>query len=211
MMKKLAIFMICGLVILGATASYSQMYPERQATSKQTPKGRSFFLLRGGYFSPSDSDVDEIWDGGGITISAGIGGKSPESQFSTLLAIDYWKKETTLVAYDYYYHPTYIDFSLRIIPITFSVIYNIPNEGGFTPYFGGGFGYYMAKLEAKASGYSESESESSWGFHLLGGLEFPVSPNTSINVEAKYASAEIDDWDMQAGGLTVCGGLAFSY
>ena len=79
----------------------------------------------------------------------------------------------------------------------------------FVPYISGGIGYYSKKGEAEAFGIIMSSSNSAIGFQVLGGFDYPVSSNMSINVETKYVVATIED--VNESGLIIAGGVVCSF
>jgi len=197
------------------------------------------FAINGkiGYFLPTiNSDVDRFYRGGRVVSLEGEYNLSPA--FSIILCLDYkeldfneredW--EVAKVEEDY----------LRIIPVTFSLIYNMPigNQKDFLPYIGGGIGVYRAKLklevseipnqyiywrivekrgkfpmfEVSKSNPSDSKSARDTGFHLLGGFKYHLFSHLFLNGEIKYAYASISKWnDIDVGGITVVGGINYLF
>lgn len=158
-----------------------------------------------GYFSPADSDLKDDF-GSGVCFSGG-GKYTMSPQLAIVGAVDYWKGDKTIDG---------VDVTVKIMPLTVGVVYNLPVQGtaGVTPYIGGGLGNYSCEITADCSGISANESTSAIGFYILGGVDCPVSPTVSINAEAKFASAKSSDsyWDdMKLGGLTIGGGVAISF
>ena len=195
--------------IIGILAIGMAVLAFNQAIAQDTGKVSGIGML--GYFMPADSTVDDRC-GGGVAFGGGVRyAYSP--QISIVGALEYWKGdgETTIpgVGTGTGSLSTKADYSLTIMPITVSVIYNIPvQNSAFAPYVGGGLGNYSAKSETG----SKSESKSAIGFHILGGCAYPVSPVVDIIATAKYASAKISDWnDMKVGGLTITGGVVYSF
>jgi len=84
------------------------------------------------------------------------------------------------------------DWSLADIAIKSTVRYFFPTAGNVAPYAGGGLGIHFYSSEQDGPGGSHSDSESEFGFHILGGVGFPLAPRWKAQVEAEYADADLD-------------------
>lgn len=83
------------------------------------------------------------------------------------------------------------------IPVTLDGIYHIFGRKTFDPYVGAGIGYYMTKVG--------SVDESTFGFQVLGGLEFKPTSDFGVSVEAKYRVPDVSNPDQ--GGMSFSLGL----
>ncbi|MEK9148965.1 MAG: outer membrane beta-barrel protein [Candidatus Desantisbacteria bacterium] len=192
-MKKSIGILAIGIMALAST----------QALAEDASKVSAIGVL--GYYMPAEKSVDDLY-GGGIAFGGGVNyAYSP--QISIIGVVDYWKGSKEVVG-----SPTVkTDYSLRIMPVTCSVIYNIPvQKSAFAPYIGGGIGYYSA--ESKAG--SKSASKGAVGFQVLGGCNYSVSPNILITCVTRYSIATVDfesGKDTKIGGLTIGGGVVYSF
>jgi hypothetical protein len=84
------------------------------------------------------------------------------------------------------------DWSWSDIAIKSTVRYFFPTGGNVAPYAGGGLGIHLYSWEQDVPGRSYSDSDSEFGFHILGGVEFQIAPQWKAQVEAEYASADLD-------------------
>ncbi|MDI6752340.1 MAG: outer membrane beta-barrel protein [bacterium] len=194
-MKKSIGILAIGIMALAST----------QALAKDASKVSAIGVV--GYYMPAEKSVADLY-GKGIAFGGGLSYEySP--QISIVGAVDYWKgsKEKTATVGT---TTVKTDHSLRIMPITCNVIYNIPvQKSAFAPYVGGGIGYYSAE-DKKGS---VSKSKGAVGFQVLGGCTYPVSSNLSIAAVTRYsvATVKFDDGDKKVGGLTIGGGVAYSF
>ena len=200
-MKKSIGILAIGVMALASTA----------VLAKDESKVSAVGLL--GYYMPAEKSVKDLY-GSGIVYGGGVSYAYSE-QICIVGALDYWKGSGEIAAVTgtssgtWTYTPK-TDCSLSIMPITCNVIYNIPvQKSAFAPYVGGGIGYYLAKSEVG----SKNESKGAVGFQVLGGCLYPVSPNLSIAAVTRYSVATVDfgGGDTKIGGLTIGGGVAYSF
>ena len=71
------------------------------------------------------------------------------------------------------------------------------------PFIGGGLSLIVGEIEGSNWGYSDSESDSSLGIWIGGGLYWTLAENLNIGLDLKYSSAEISlyDIDVSVGGI----------
>ena len=74
--------------------------------------------------------------------------------------------------------------TLRVIPITGSIIYNTASDWFLRPYVGGGVGNYFYTIQNDTFGNIESKSR--FGAHLLTGFKVHLNPSTYFRVEYAY-------------------------
>jgi opacity protein-like surface antigen len=128
---------------------------------------------------------------------------------------------------------------LRIIPIEFAAQFLPIGEGRFTPYVGGGVGAYVWRYREQGlfltnpgsptpifrPGFATSDN-TDFGWHVEGGMRFPISHNVAVLGEAKYFQVrgdlggndnELDDLftsdrpKIDLNQVTFTGGFAFSF
>lgn len=140
-----------------------------------------------GYFLPkSNSDVNKYY-GGGQVFSLG-GEYNLSSAFSMVLCVDYKELDYDKEEANWTVAKIEEDY-LRIIPLTFSIIYKVPigKQDNFLPYIGGGIGVYLAKLKFKVS---EIPNQYDWWIvsdaRLRG--KFPI-PKTMSKSNLSYSSS----------------------
>ncbi len=205
-MKKLAII---GIIVGMASLSFAQ----------EIKLGGNL-----GYFMAGDSKVKDTYGKSGI-ILGGLVRYSVAPQIDVVGGIDYYKLSETGK------YPSWTGTStgtsttvelkpyMRVIPITVSCLYNIPIQPNILGYVGGGIGMYMAKRNAPSTTGAtmtttsslKEESKSPFGFQVLGGFDYLVSPNISINAQVKYAYAKVKDWaDTNVGGISITAGVVYN-
>jgi hypothetical protein len=129
-----------------------------------------------GYLKPEDID-------GTFTVGAvvDLGTFIPELHWDA--SIQYWSASNDELDYDW---------SWTDVAIKSTVRYLFPTGGNVAPYAGGGLGIHFYSWEHDGPVGSYSDSDSEFGFHILGGVEFPLAPQWKVQVEAEYASADLD-------------------
>ncbi|MEW6606634.1 MAG: outer membrane beta-barrel protein [bacterium] len=207
--------------------------------SVEAKDSHSKFAINGkmGYFLPQgDSEVDKIYSGSQVFSLSGMYNLS--SAFSLVLGLDYQKLDS--IEEDKWEVAKVEEDYLRIMPLTFSIIYKIPigNPKGFLPYIGGGTGVYYTKLKYTVSeipnqyltwtvttkrgefpvlkvsklNLSDSHSAKAIGFQLIGGFNYYLFSHLFLTGEIKYAYAPISKWnDIDVGGVTVLGGINYLF
>jgi len=192
-MKKMIMFsLVMVMVIISCDKAIA--YDEDKWSA-----GKYLVIGKMGYFMPADKSVKDVY-GSGIGFSIG-GGYVTDIDISIGGVLDYWKKS---------YTKNSVTYGLEIMSISSNILAILPghNKKGFVPYIGAGIGGYSAKMETGSMIEKES-SDLALGFHILGGFDYSVLPKLSLNAEAKYASAKT--LDMKVGGLTIGGGLLYSF
>jgi len=182
--KKLTVVLLIVGLVLGLTG-LAQAQPE------------SGFAPKVGYFMPGDEDVEDIW---GSDFTFGIDYLYAFPPYGIDFSAEYFAKEKKEALLGVTYKQEW-----RVIPLTATFLYFFPGREGFSPYIGGGIGYYLTEYGVDV-GYvgvplfANSWEESGVGFHAQGG--FTLGEN--FFVEAKYSTADItDDIDVNAGGFTI--------
>jgi opacity protein-like surface antigen len=188
--KKWALVLLIVGLILGLT-NFAQAQP------------KSGFGAKLGYFMPGDEDVEDIW---GSDFTFGVDYLYAFPPYGIDFGAEYfYKKEEETV------FPVTAEVEWRVIPLTATFLYFLPGREGFSPYIGGGIGYYLTKVEVEAALIgipilAESVEESGVGFHVQGG----VTLGKNFFAEAKYSTADIEnDISVNAGGFTILVGYRF--
>ncbi len=162
-----------------------------QAQSVQA-QPKSGLRAKVGYFMPGDSAVMDLW-GSGLTFGADYLYAFPP--YGIGLGVEYFSKEKSLLL---------LTYSWRVIPLTATFLYFFPGRENFSPYVGGGIGYYLVKIGEEVLGIPFYEEEGSGvGFHIQGGFTF----GENFFAEAKYSTADIEG--VNAGGFTILAGYRF--
>jgi len=193
--KKLTVMLLTAGLILG-------LMNLAQAQSVQT-QPKSGLGAKVGYFMPGDNDVSDIW-GSGLTLGADYLYAFPP--YGIDFGVEYFSKEKEETVF-----PITVKVGWRVVPVTASFLYFFPGRVGFSPYVGGGIGYYFAKLDAEIAVVgipflAGSAEGSGFGFHAKGG--FTLREN--LFAEVKYSIANLqDDIEADAGGLTILVGYRF--
>jgi opacity protein-like surface antigen len=145
--------------------------------------------LRIAYVMPEDPIEATIGFGGGVdlgTITENIG---------LSVAVLYWSKSYDVGTYSW----KYSDFAIKV-----NGKYYFPAEK-MKPYVGAGLGIHMYSFEWEApafmgyGGGTVTDSQTKFGFHALGGVEFPLGDKLGAFVEAEYDLADIDQFIIGGG------------
>jgi len=188
--KKLMVMLLIVGLVLGLTG-LAQAQP------------KSGFAPKVGYFMPGDKDVEDIW---GSDFTFGIDYLYAFPPYGIEFGAEYFSKEKK---------EAFLGATAKqkwtVIPLTATFLYFLPGREGFSPYIGGGIGYYLAKYDLDVGWmgiplFAGSAEESSVGFHAQGGLTL----GENFFVEAKYSTADITgDIEANAGGFTILVGYRF--
>ncbi len=77
--------------------------------------------------------------------------------------------------------------TLEQLPPTFSLIYEIPMEGGFTPYVSGGLNFtWITDKSLNVAGIELDLEDYSLGLALGGGFRYPINDKWTIDCSAKW-------------------------
>ncbi len=137
------------------------------------------------YFDPTQAkDTFDANFSGGKAITFGVGGMWVLRNGLYLEgAFDYYKKSG---------HKVYIGggqsidsgFStdIKIIPITASAGYVFMRKSSWSPYVGGGIGYYKVDV-------SDGNADNAFGYHILGGVELLKGRAFGLAAELKFSTA----------------------
>jgi len=163
---------------------------------------KSGFSVKGGYFMPSDTDVNDIW-GSSFTFGADYVYAFPP--YGIGFGAEYFSKEETWTLLG-----LTVKEDWRVIPVTATFLFFPSGGEGFSAYMGGGIGYYLTKygVDIAVPGLTllaGSLEESGIGFHVQGG--FTLGEN--FFGEVKYSMADIPDMGVNAGGFTILAGYRF--
>jgi opacity protein-like surface antigen len=145
--------------------------------------------LRLGYVMPEDPVESTIGFGGGIDL-----GTITENVGLDVIVL-YWSKSYDVNAANW----TYSDLAIKV-----HGKYYIPMEN-LKPYVGAGVGLHMYSFEWEqpAIGWLEAgtydDSDTKFGIHFFGGMEFPLSDKMGAFVEAEYDLADLDQFIIGGG------------
>jgi opacity protein-like surface antigen len=162
-----------------------------------------------GFFAPTTDDLDDGAFDTGPSVSVAFG-----SHFARNLAAEF------AVGWFGSESDTFVDpglgtfnFEVSVVPITGALKLVFPS-GPVQPYFEAGVGLYLSRLSADFVGApTESDTAASLGLHLGAGVGFQLAPRTSLLVDLRYVGTrpEFDGIEMDVGGVTLSGGLAFRF
>jgi len=183
----------------------------------------SYVALRAGAFSPNSDDqgLKDFDTGYNIEVAYGY-------KITPYFAVEggvgrYSAKREASYTYGSYSSTDTMTFSA--IPITATAKGVLPlADDKFELYGGAGLGYYLAyaKYESKSNvvgytesstSYSNSDSASAFGFHVVGGADFNISETIAIGAEAKWISVEpeFSGSAIKIGGLIFNAGVKFKF
>lgn len=192
-----ALFLVLAVALIGLAPSVSLAeYPS------------NYVVLKGGLYSPSDDfDVDTTHfnhdDGYVAEVAFG-------HYFMPMFALEggvgyFESKASPAVPVG--------DTKFKVIPLTLTgkVLFPI---GPFEPYGEFGIGGYIAEADVSGtfSNFSGS-TESVFGFHAGGGVNFNITQNVFLGAEGRYLWAK-PSWggtDIKLDGFTVTGNLGFRF
>ncbi|MEG8947872.1 outer membrane beta-barrel protein [Rosettibacter firmus] len=164
-------------------------------------KAQSDFGLKGigaklGYVSPEDPIESTIGFGAVVNLGQII----PAIKLDA--GIDYWSK-----TYDSgsIYGTTW-ESTISAITIYGLGKYYIPvGNTPVKPYGGVGLGFVISKVSVDVPGFSTSESDTDFGFRLVGGADYQISPNIKGFAEINYHSNGTDFLGIFAGVVYILG------
>jgi hypothetical protein len=104
------------------------------------------------------------------------------------------------------------DMTVKSVPITFS-IWATPVR---SLYLGGGAGYYYDEVSYRGSLGIPSASDKQFAYHLGGGLNTPMSPRMSLDLQGRYIFRKEKQVGISGGTYdptmwTAAVGIAFKY
>lgn len=192
-MKKLIILIFVALLLFCLQNIQAQDQHEK------------YLSFKGGIFFPnSDTDGMKDFDNGFNLEFAG-----------GMAVIDNVLLQLGIGRYSAGFSTMHLDYDIAVIPVTLSGIYSFPAMDKLTVFGGAGIGYYFAKAEAKVNyegqSFTDSDSDSTFGFNLLLGTDYYFADNISAGAEWKYIFAKIseDGHKFNIGGMTL--GLSVKY
>ena len=133
----------------------------------------SYFVLKGGIYSPDNDDVKDFTDEG-INLEVAVGTYTSK-YFGGELGVGYFQtrfKEGPKV-------------TAKFVPITFNLLGRYP-AGPVDLYGGGGMGAYISKTEVTIGVDSDSEVDTFYGFQVLVGGKYNMPNDFFIGIEGKY-------------------------
>ena len=201
--RKMVVFLV---VFMGLSSS-------AWAKEKSFVNRGPYAYLKGGVFLPNDrqntdSDNDMGLDGFGTgpNIEGGIGSRGY-----------YLGVEMGLGYYDTSFSEGTMQIDVNAIPLSFSLLAIYPTEiADF--YIGAGPGVYFSDGSVKVAGQKISSSDVSFGYHVLGGIDFNMSRDFALGAdvkwfrsEAEYSKSGLNLPDVDIGGIAVRLGLKYRF
>jgi len=161
------------------------------------PASATDFGLFGAYWDTKDADN-----------ALGVGGKFDFARFLELRA-SYFSDLTADTS------PERRDFEIKAIPLEAGLNFKFAQSDRFTPYVGGGIGYYLLDT-------NRGDIDDETGWYAVVGADFKGSSNLGFMVEGIYRGMEATvhgddlnditgDVDVDFGGLGVNAGLVWSF
>jgi opacity protein-like surface antigen len=185
-MKKFVVLPLL-LLVFGATAAFAQM----EAAGPT-------WMLEGniGYGLPM-GDFKDGFDG---AVAAGASGCYMfTGKYGLELGAEWVKFPTKASS----------DFTFQFIPVMADFVANFPMSAPVVPYLKGGLGVYFETAEVKIGSVKVSESTNDFGFNLGGGVKFPLSETTVIDIGARFHNVMTEDESTQY--FTVGAGIGFMF
>ena len=143
----------------------------------------------------------------GLGIQADLGTVAKDVHLSALL--DFWKKsyDEEVVVPGFTAASGEASFTEIVIGATAKYFFQTASQ--IEPYAGAGLGFTIgrSKWEATYQGvkHEGSHSDTDLGFHLLGGVEYPLSPTVNGIAEAKYHLDGADYFGIYVGVMYLLG------
>lgn len=161
------------------------------------PASAADFGLFGSYWDTKDADQ-----------AYGVGGKLNFARFIEVRAT-YFKDVTADTS------PESRDFEVRALPLEAGLVFKFAPGERFTPYVGGGAGYYLLDT-------NRGEIDDETGWYAVAGADIKGSSGLGFMAEAIYRSMEatvrdddptdiVDRVNIDLGGFGVNAGLVWSF
>ena len=81
-----------------------------------------------------------------------------------------------------------VDNTITVTPVEVSGGYRFANSNRFIPYAGAGVGWHRFEEKSEQATADEDVSMTKMGFHVLGGIEVPVSSWLAAGVDAQWST-----------------------
>jgi len=105
---------------------------------------------------------------------------------------------------------TSIDQTVKSAYLILNATLMIP-VGAFVPYVEGGGGFYLTDIEESSSIASNSEDDTSFGYHAGAGLNWFFTKDYYIGVGGRYIWTKTDDLDLELDGVLADVNLGFRF
>lgn len=197
-LSALAAFVSAALTVVAPMASYAA----------DTGNSTGYFLVKGGFYSPSKPmDVDDINFGDKSGFAGEIAfGQSVLPFVDIELGAGYFRSEDSpAVPAD--------DTKLQVIPITATAKALLP-LGAFEPYGLLGIGAYITRLDVSGDAADfDGTTEITYGLHAGLGFNINIQRDLFIGLEEKYlwAKPEFDGEHINLDGFITSAVLGFRY
>jgi opacity protein-like surface antigen len=80
------------------------------------------------------------------------------------------------------------------VPLLANVIYKVPTETSWTPYFGVGVGGVVGIFDLKSSGTDHTDTDFTFAYQAEAGLDYALTENASIGVAYKFLGTLNQHW-----------------
>lgn len=117
---------------------------------------------------------------------------------------------------------------LELLPITAVIQFHLRGERRFDPYIGGGVGYLLIDDITNLDDFADADVgaidlDDDYGFVVNAGVGFRLTPNFSINLDAKYISLDseaqvtfvrgdfVEKRELAIDPLIISGGIGFRF
>ncbi len=101
-----------------------------------------------------------------------------------------------------------LNFNLKVVPITFNIIYSVPLRFPLKPYLGGGVGVYLSRLSYSYDDPPHGSgklNDTGFGFTVRTGMTYDIPPGEVIG-EYRFLSSKLNATDSVVGEV---GGSSF--
>ncbi len=180
-------------VLFVLAVSLTGIAPAVYAADNAVPDKPSYFVLKGGRYSPSETYDISNFNGSTtsrLDMTTGSNWEMALGQFSDSemvleLGIGYFESKGSPSA-----EPG--SAKLKAVPIVITAK-DFMSTGTFRPYFSAGIGAYITKLEVSGNtGSFSSKSKKAYGFHGGLGFDIDIANTMFIGVEGRYLWVKAD-------------------
>ncbi len=101
-----------------------------------------------------------------------------------------------------------LKFNLKVVPVTFNILYSIPLKVPLKPYLGGGIGVYLSRLSYNYDNPPHGSgklNDTGFGFAIRTGITYNLPPGEMIG-EYRFITAKLNATDSVTGDV---GGSSF--
>lgn len=169
----------------------------------------NYFAVRAGLYSPQSDDMEDFDEGFAGELALGhYFTRNLAGEF----AVGYFRSDRKGASL-----PFPGDVELSSVPVTVSVKAVAPVDP-VELYAGAGIGAYFNEAELTVPGFSDSSTDTSFGFHVVGGATADLTQSVFCGIELKYlwteASFDVAGFgavDNELDGFTATAGLGLRF